>query len=1327
LTEEILQKLRLDAQQWFNTVDKAIAKQKELEQAGLADANRSERMFNQRIRRLGFALQRFGIQGTAAFGEIFAAVGLIGVAIGGVLVTVNLLSKALSTMFNIAKQGFTTLIKESIDARKEMELTEAQFTAVFRGNEEAGRAAIDRLKALSLELGQNVLQIGRAFLPMVNSLDQLEQIVKASVALSRFQPEQGILGARIALQEFFAGETRSLQRRFEVDASTIAKMKDALGEEGVAGALSVLDDWLVRTGRSVETFADLFQTSTGRVREFIRQLTEVTGRPIVDDLNEQFQGFFDLLEERQGVLERLAAGLGLVIGQVAGIAGEEVEGFFETQLTDEQITKILEAAEAVAEVIARIITRIGGIGETGDILADFLEFIQRISEAAVSLDKKLTFLSDLRGVITSIFDPIGDLAEALSDAFLSAAGASGEFAESMDPLITAAAALNGALKGVFDGVEAFLTAATKGESIIEDLGNAFEAAAEAMGASVTKEVKEAERATRDHVDVTEDQIEAVLDTGAASKWAANQILKLRAAVQDTADSEKKLLEIQEKINKAVNDFNITANLRFQKILTEAQRDRLDAEIDNVRELIDIEREHNDKIEEINQKFTDKTIDAAQDLTDKEQDIIREHGEKVFDLEKEATKARLKQQEDYLDELRRLRMRFDFDAQEAIRRNDAVGLLRIRRRQALEEALLKDRRDDELDDLDDTLAERKEKLDQGLAREIQAARIAAARKIRDLKIDLDRQLEAQDENRRQDIENAAIAEERKRVDLSMALDRELEDYQTWWDERARITTERIDKEIEEWNRLTEAMAVDTVPRTLGELQTEAQELSRLAGNTPAEVMQMILGLGQEELEDYIATMREDLGIPEGVFATPRASELGGLPSELTPEQDEAIRSLIRREDVAPLAAAFEVTSGTGTGVQQPLPFGQPVTPADLEGVTSGLTPEQLALINPSLGFDVEAFKANLDAETQALALAELVKQEELADTTAIAKLLAEQRAVDTQNILDQEVDAFRTASAEEIALLESTIVKLNETAGILGDNAELQETADVIGQAISLLEEEVETQRSAEEEKRSEIEQTSEEVELSARERKLIMQRLLDDEVSEEEKAGLLKILAAEETVKGQTEARDAGRADEIASNALFMTELGTQEEEGLEGLNEIYDYWWRDRHTVTQENITRELQLFQQFIQQRAAMLNTLSQGVVGVLGGGLGGGAPTNTFQQDQLRQLQNLARSLAVQSGLSGQGRAFGGFVQAGVPYVVGERGPELAVFPQNGYIIPNHLMFSPPFAGGGSTSSVDNSRTQQNNFSMLDPDHMTSLMETRLRNMVVDMQTELEGIEG
>ena len=40
-------------------------------------------------------------------------------------------------------------------------------------------------------------------------------------------------------------------------------------------------------------------------------------------------------------------------------------------------------------------------------------------------------------------------------------------------------------------------------------------------------------------------------------------------------------------------------------------------------------------------------------------------------------------------------------------------------------------------------------------------------------------------------------------------------------------------------------------------------------------------------------------------------------------------------------------------------------------------------------------------------------------------------------------------------------------------------------------------------------------------------------------------------------------------------------------------------------------------------------------------------------------------------------GGPVRAGLPYLVGERGPELVTFGGNGYVTPNHAM-----AGGGTT---------------------------------------------
>lgn len=70
-----------------------------------------------------------------------------------------------------------------------------------------------------------------------------------------------------------------------------------------------------------------------------------------------------------------------------------------------------------------------------------------------------------------------------------------------------------------------------------------------------------------------------------------------------------------------------------------------------------------------------------------------------------------------------------------------------------------------------------------------------------------------------------------------------------------------------------------------------------------------------------------------------------------------------------------------------------------------------------------------------------------------------------------------------------------------------------------------------------------------------------------------------------------------------------------------------------------------------------LNQGFQALLSGGLGGFNPLGWL------------------GGLFGGFRANGGPVQAGVPYVVGERGPELFVPQQSGGIVPNHAMKNGP----------------------------------------------------
>ena len=89
----------------------------------------------QEVRQLGFALQRMGIQGTAAFGEMFVAAGLAGVGIGLVVIAVVKLVSTIKSIVTAAVNAFKKVTALGVETAKEYELAGAQFKAVMLGNE----------------------------------------------------------------------------------------------------------------------------------------------------------------------------------------------------------------------------------------------------------------------------------------------------------------------------------------------------------------------------------------------------------------------------------------------------------------------------------------------------------------------------------------------------------------------------------------------------------------------------------------------------------------------------------------------------------------------------------------------------------------------------------------------------------------------------------------------------------------------------------------------------------------------------------------------------------------------------------------------------------------------------------------------------------------------------------------------------------------------------------------------------------------------------------------------------------------------------------------
>lgn len=716
----------------------------------------------QRFRQAGFAAQRAGVPGTAALGEAAAVGGVAGVAVVGVLLSVRELIKAFQSMASFAAQAFTSIVSGAINAAKEIEIARAQFEAFFQQDTAAAGAALERLQQLSLELGENVVGIGRAFLPEVSSLEQLEEVTKIAVALARFQPEQGILGARISLQEALGGEFRSLQRRFEISPVAIDKIRSAFDTAGVTGLLEELQKELERTGRSVEDLSDTFGVASGRMRVRWQQLLQVIGDPIIEEAKDQLNAIDEALEAASPDIEAIGQLFGELVAKLVELVGVEVEEFLES-FDPESLFEVVNALTRVVETIGILLTaEDAGAGGANvfeaalfGLAGSLLNLEGFLLSASLSLAQMRDRMIDLLPLY-SLFIEATDIAGKLSK------GATGAF---------------------FDTSEALLR-----------MNKAFLESGSTL-AEVEQQIADYQERVKELPKTLEEWKAAQEGLNETNEEAADRFLKMTSGLDELIALQGQYEAAQLKVNKAVNEFNIQAQLKFEKILTDATRKRIDFEIEAAQKTLDIERKNARKIADIRTKFDADVIKAAQGLSDREADILRKHTRSVLDLEDDLNDKRLEVEKDFQDELERIRDRFNFQAFEAMLANDAKQLRQIRRRQAFEEQQAKKDRDRNIRDVDAEIDKRREKLDLALERELEDARIANARKIRDLEQALQLQLAKQAENRKRDLADQAISEKRKRQELQDSLDRQQDDYDIWWNERNRITQEKTDKDLE----------------------------------------------------------------------------------------------------------------------------------------------------------------------------------------------------------------------------------------------------------------------------------------------------------------------------------------------------------------------------------------------------------------------------------------------------------------------------------------------------------------------------------------------------
>jgi len=729
----------------FGRMEKAlleIAKSSKAVEKALSDVNKESS-------KTGKGIDENSKRGSAGMGVLAGATAAV--------------TNKLIEMGTAAIRGFGEIIKGGIEAAKSLETTGASLTGIFGGDPALALSALDQIRKESLRLGIDLTELAPSFLPKVESLEQFTKIGELTAALARLDPAQGAFGARIALNEALSGDVTSLRRRFEIDVTPIQEAQKEFGE--LEGLLIGLQQILESRGQDFESLADTAAARFGIVQETFSQLQTELGQPILEALKGEANALIDLFTEELPDGTRqvkdefviLAQSIGDLIADIVDLGGDELFGFL-TNLNLEDLQQFILDAQNVLDIIETI--------QEVQAQNPFSGLLEGVTD-------KIPDLFDLQTALTAVVQIMGILNA------------------------TAAAGI-AAVTGYFD----IITGIASGEISFDQLSEEMDK----FNASVKNAASEAIGAANDSLDAMNERIaenterlnervEAQNQSNDADLAAADSFLANQQALQAEAKAAEEAAAAQEKYNDARAEYEIDKERAAADLALKQQRALLDAEIEFAQKREDLARKNAAAIEDIYRDNQQKIVEARTDLRRDEEDIARKGARSQIEIEREAANRRVEIETDYRRELQRIRERFDFDAQEAIRQNDAIAFLRIQRQKDFELQQAQTQRDEEIQDAETAAIEQRQKLQEQLQGQIEDARIANERKLEDLRVSLERELQEQRTKYARDVQEAKIAEDRKRQELARTFQRQQQDFQTYWDRKLQDLIRNYQREIQ----------------------------------------------------------------------------------------------------------------------------------------------------------------------------------------------------------------------------------------------------------------------------------------------------------------------------------------------------------------------------------------------------------------------------------------------------------------------------------------------------------------------------------------------------